>query len=320
MNEAFVSVAEHKAPSGGSITRLPVTPEHSVRTAFWPAPEGSPVRGTVLLCGGYAEFIEKYFETIGELQQRGFAVMTFDWRGQGLSSRLINDDLGFHRGYVASFEDHLNDAGLVLQHLADLQASGAAPGSVLLFAHSMGGNLGLRLAAAHRERFSKLVLSAPMLGLVGFPLWFVRAIAVVYCACGRAEHYAWGSSEFDLDAPDNVVTGDASRYERTLSYLRAQPELLTSGVTWGWVAAACASMRLVTSAKFLRQVSHPVLLFTAGKDLLVGQTAHGKLAKLGAKVKRVLLPEAMHEPLTEVDEIRLKMWAEIDTFIEDLPR
>ncbi len=320
MNEQFVSVPEDEVPVGGNITRLPVSPEHSIRTAFWPVPAGSTACGTVLLCGGYAEFIEKYFETISELQQRGFAVLTFDWRGQGLSSRLVSDELGFHRGYVASFDDHLADAGLVLQHLADLQASGDAPGAVVMLAHSMGGNLGLRIAAEHPQRFSRLILSAPMLGLVGFPLWFVRVIAVAYCACGRAEHYAWGSSELDLNAPVNVVTGDASRFQRTLRYLRAQPELLTSGATWGWVAAACASMRLVTRPKFLRQVSHPALLFSAGQDLLVGQVAHTKLSKLGASVRSVELPNAMHEPLTEIDEIRLQMWTEIDAFIEELPR
>lgn len=317
MNEQFVSVPEHEVPPGGSITRLPVSPEHSIRTAFWPVPNGVAARGTLLLCSGYAEFIEKYFETIAEFQGRGYAVLTFDWRGQGLSSRLIDDELGFHRGYVGSFDDHLLDAGFVMQHLADLQQSLDAPGPVVMLAHSMGGNLGLRLATEYPQRFSKLILSAPMLGLIGFPLWFVRSIAVIYCACGRAEHYAWGSSELDLDAPSNVVTGDASRFQRTMRYLRAQPQLLTSGVTWGWVAAACASMRLVTRAKFLRQIQHPALLVSAGEDLLVGKVAHAKLAKLGVAVETLQLPESMHEPLTEVDDIRLTLWAEIDRFLEE---
>jgi len=48
-------------------------------------------KGTVCVFGGRGEFIEKYFETIGELRRRGFAVATMDWRGQGRSSRQLPD-------------------------------------------------------------------------------------------------------------------------------------------------------------------------------------------------------------------------------------
>ncbi len=57
-----------------------------LRAAFW-RPEGVP-RGTVALVQGRAEFIEKYYEVVGELLERGFVVASFDWRGQGLSQRL----------------------------------------------------------------------------------------------------------------------------------------------------------------------------------------------------------------------------------------
>src|SRR5258708_35036293 len=44
-------------------------------------------KGTVCVFGGRGEFIEKYFETIGELRRRGFAVATMDWRGRGGAAR-----------------------------------------------------------------------------------------------------------------------------------------------------------------------------------------------------------------------------------------
>ena len=47
--------------------------------------------GTVCVFGGRGEFIEKYFETVNELRNRGFAVATMDWRGQGHSSRQLPD-------------------------------------------------------------------------------------------------------------------------------------------------------------------------------------------------------------------------------------
>ena len=51
-------------------------------------PDG-PARGSVVLSGGRTEPIEKYFETIGDFTSRGFVVLAHDWRGQGLSARLI---------------------------------------------------------------------------------------------------------------------------------------------------------------------------------------------------------------------------------------
>jgi len=39
---------------------------------------------TILLLAGRGEFIEKYAtEIVGELLERGFAVIAADWRGQG---------------------------------------------------------------------------------------------------------------------------------------------------------------------------------------------------------------------------------------------
>ncbi len=52
-----------------------------LRAAIW-LPVGE-ARGTCLLMQGRAEFIEKYFETVADLLARGFAVVAFDWRGQG---------------------------------------------------------------------------------------------------------------------------------------------------------------------------------------------------------------------------------------------
>ena len=49
-------------------------------------------RASVVLFGGRGEFIEKYAtEVVGELLARGFAVLSMDWRGQGLSSRMLAD-------------------------------------------------------------------------------------------------------------------------------------------------------------------------------------------------------------------------------------
>ena len=56
-----------------------------LRFARWAPPAGR--KGTVCVFTGRSEQIEKYFETVRDLRDRGFAVAMVDWRGQGHSSR-----------------------------------------------------------------------------------------------------------------------------------------------------------------------------------------------------------------------------------------
>ena len=76
----------------------------SLRFARWAPPRGR--KGTVCLFQGRSEFIEKYFETVRDLRARGFAVATFDWRGQGLSKRALADP---QKGHVRNFSEYVTD-------------------------------------------------------------------------------------------------------------------------------------------------------------------------------------------------------------------
>jgi lysophospholipase len=44
-------------------------------------------RAHFVLVSGFGDFIEKQFETVRDLTDRGFAVWCLDWRGQGRSTR-----------------------------------------------------------------------------------------------------------------------------------------------------------------------------------------------------------------------------------------
>ena len=63
---------------------------HRQRSALFPAKD--PL-GSVVVSAGRTEFIEKYFEVIGELLERRYTVLIHDWRGQGLSTRLLTNAL-----------------------------------------------------------------------------------------------------------------------------------------------------------------------------------------------------------------------------------
>jgi len=79
-----------------------------IRYGSWQS-ENRTHRGTVLLLSGRSEFLEKYFETVGELIQRGHDVYSFDWRGQGLSTRMLANR---HKGFVRTYTSREFSTGL----------------------------------------------------------------------------------------------------------------------------------------------------------------------------------------------------------------
>ena len=87
----------------------------SIRYHRWSPARCHPV-GTVILLGGRKEFLEKYIETAGDLNRMGFDVYSFDWRGQGLSSRMLPDT---QKGYIGTYEDYLVKGKEAVRHIVE---------------------------------------------------------------------------------------------------------------------------------------------------------------------------------------------------------
>lgn len=81
-----------------------------LRVARW-KPEGGGLYGTVCVFPGRTEKIEKYFETVRDLLDRGFAVVALDWRGQGGSQRLLANPM---KGHIKDFADYQLDLDALL--------------------------------------------------------------------------------------------------------------------------------------------------------------------------------------------------------------
>ncbi len=109
---------------------------------------------------GRAEFIEKYREVISELLARGFAVATFDWRGQGGSERLLRTS---RAGHVEDFDDFQLDLDAII---TAMQARDL-PQPWAMLAHSTGACLAMQHIARGGEHFRRAVLTSPLVGIAG---------------------------------------------------------------------------------------------------------------------------------------------------------
>tara|TARA_R110002124_G_scaffold22610_1_gene85002 strand:+ start:1106 stop:2044 length:939 start_codon:yes stop_codon:yes gene_type:complete len=287
-----------------------------LRAMTWPPDADRPggVRGTVFMFGGRTEFAEKYFEVAGELLQRGFAVATVDWRGQGLSDRALPDP---RKGHVADYAEFDQDLATFMHAVAP-----SWPKPWVALAHSMGGNVLMRGLHDHPGMFAAAVLNAPMLGLrlgSNFVSGVLGLVAAVGNLSGFAGRYVPGGSPAANDAvpfEQNILTHDTARYALHQSQIVADPALGLGSATYGWLAASFRSIRKVMQTDYLAAVKTPVLIVAAGADRLIDRDALISAAAEVDQGELLLIEGANHEVLIETDEIRAKFWAAFDEFID----
>src|SRR6266851_7160799 len=148
----LVSIPANPVPEGAVMGVLKTPDGISIRFARWPPP--SDRKGTVCIFQGRIEFIEKYFEIVRDLNARGFAVATLDWRGQGLSDRMLRER---RKGHVANFAQYDVDLETFMRDVVLPDC----PPPLFALANSMGGAVLIRAAARGNRWFERLVLCAP---------------------------------------------------------------------------------------------------------------------------------------------------------------
>ncbi len=312
----FVDTPDLPCPPGG-IPGWFVCPDGSrMRTMVWsPDHASAPCRGTIVLASGRTEFIEKYFEVIASFLDRGFAVATFDWRGQGLSERMLDDP---RKGHVDEFSTFDADFVAFMKEVVEP----LLPAPYIGVGHSMGGNLMLRAGHNLPGRFAGIVLSAPMLGInVGSPFmekltrWLVSFLSLL----GKHASFAPGSGPKAVDEEsfeENIVTSDPDRHARQKDVVAKAPSLGLGGPTVGWVRQAFKSIDEIADPAYLAQITTPVLLFEAGADKLVRGGSIRQIADALPSGEYVLVANAEHEILMEQDQYQEVFWTAFDGFLD----
>jgi lysophospholipase len=269
--------------------------------------------GTVCIFPGRSEFIEKYFEVVGELRRRGFAVAVLDWRGQGGSGRLMRNSL---KGHVKSFNDYEDDVTRFMNEVALPDC----PPPYYALAHSMGGTVLLKAATMRGCWFSRMVLTAPMLEIAGLPMppAAVSGITTGLSLCGLGRiAVPGGMKEYVANQTfeANPLTGDHERFMRNLSVANAAPGLAVGAPTIGWLRGALSAMAALNSDRFPDRLRVPVLMLAAGDDRIVSSKAIELFADRLKVGTQILLRGSRHEILQERDLIREQFWAAFDAFV-----
>ena len=298
-------------PEGAKVGYQDTSDGISLRYARWEATE-KPTKGTVILLHGRAESIEKYYETIGELTRRGFGVLSFDWRGQGGSSRMISDH---RKGYVEHFNHYLIDLETILTEVALPDCRGP----YYIFAHSTGGLVALLAGPALTNRIQRMVLSSPLIRFGTLPMKqeTLHKIlgAMFFTGLGQIQLSSGASDPSKRAFSGNRITSDSRRFYRNKNIVQNHPKLGIGAPTAAWLFAASRAMLQISTQEHIASLNVPTLLVAAGGDRVVSSPA---IEKYGARMRSgnfLTVDGSRHEIFQERDEFREQLLAAFDAFV-----
>lgn len=120
----------------------------------------------VVIVHGYGEHGDRYTRFAERLAGEGFSVWANDHRGHGHSEGP--------RGVLTRLDDAVAD----VDRAVDLARAARPDLPIFMFAHSMGGTIGLRYAIEHQDKLAGLVLSSAAVSLEGLGVPRIQREAV----------------------------------------------------------------------------------------------------------------------------------------------
>jgi lysophospholipase len=307
----LVSTPDNPAPPGAHCSTIVTSDGVSLRAM---SARVANARGTIVILGGRADFMERYFETMRDLMARGYCVASLDLRGQGGSQRMTKNPL---RGHVDSFDEYDEDVRSFMTQVVLPDC----PPPYFALAHSTGGNIALR-ALRQRNWFKKTLLVSPLIDLKygAWPVPIVKVLTFAFNLAGLGWLFLPGRPKGPMGAADfaaNPLSRDQRRWNRDCAVLEANPKLGVGAPTYKWLLSAIKAIAVLRRMKGTTRLRCPVLIVMAGQDAVVDNDAARAFAQRVPGVSLTVIREALHEILLERDEIRAQFFAAMDAFLAD---
>lgn len=267
----------------------------------------------ILVLQGRATAIEKLDHFIMDLCELGYEVWSFDWRGQGLSTR----ELG-RRGYIDSYQSYLRDLHIFISTFLKNDVENHP---IVFLGQSMGAHIGLRYIAENPGVVDAALMTAPMLeintGIYSKP--FARILCKMMALCGMKKQFVFGHGEYDPSIEPfagNLVTHNQKLfyYHRRLQMER--PELILGGATFQWVAATLESSRILVNEKYLKKIQVPVHLMVAEDEKVVDNRMMYKVSDWMGRCSVEVVKGSRHQLLSESPSIQKQVLESLEQLVQ----
>jgi alpha-beta hydrolase superfamily lysophospholipase len=256
-------------------------------------PEDQAPRAVLIIVHGLAEHAARYKYVVDTFLPQGYVIYGHDHRGFGKSGGI--------RGHWEHFDDVIRDMEMVVNRAKrewpDLPFG--------MFAHSMGGIIGIHYLSHHEDQFRAAVISAPGFGpgpsqnrllLMITPI-AAKIIPRKPLDRGEPETYTLSHDPDQAAAwADDPLVHPYSTPRWAVEYLRAARE----------------------AKSLLAQLSLPVLVVMGSEDVTIDrEDIREAVAAAGPNVTFREYPGAYHEVHNEVPEIREVMLAETLAWMDE---
>ena len=267
-------------------------------------------RAVVVISHGFTESIQKFKESIYYLLQAGYEVWGPDHRGHGRSYRQNSNPYVVH---VEHFEDYILDLKYFTEKLVK-PASGHLP--IYLYGHSMGGCIAAWTIEDYPQLFQKAVLSSPMLGLSfgKIPVPVIYAVASIK-GLGEKRKEPMSPVESFQAEPDFLNSCDSSEC-RYLYYFdqRSDQRLQTTSPSINWGKQSVKACGRVCAKRNTDRIAIPVLLFQAGNDTVVENSAQNLFVSQVRDCQFQKVPDMKHELYMTDSKVLIPYWEKIFAF------
>jgi lysophospholipase len=286
-----------------------------MRYKFWPSmtsPQSGDHTKTIILMQGRASFVEKFLSIITQLQKRGYHVWSFDWRGQGLSSRLTGNP---QKGYIDSYETYLQDFTQLLYSVILPKVHGP----LLILGQSMGSHIALRFLERYPGVFDGAFLTAPMLELNtgGYGHNVAQLFVKTACKLGFKTCFVPGHSSYDPSKEPfegNLLTHDRKSFLEHRDLQKKNPILSVGGATYGWTHATFQSMAYLNNPEVLGRINVPVYALLAGDENVVDNTNARSILSWIPGSEYKVYEGARHQLLSESPCYMKRFWDDLENF------
>ena len=297
------------APPHGQAYEIRSQDGLALRIGVWS--DSSTNKGTVFLLPGRADFIEKLGHAMCDFHSLGYSVCVLEFRGLGLSDRLIADR---RAGHVDRFTDYQHDVRAAVSAASELEL----PEPFFLHGNSMGGCIGLR-SAIEGVSFKACAFTSPMWGVQLPRILHLIATPITNAVrtLGFGHRFAPGrngdNETLNWTFDENEITGDADMFAHLQHVNRKVDDHWIGGPTIGWLQQALQETKYLAKQP---APNIPCIAFSAERDQLVDRAAIEQRMNSWTDSTYQMVSAAKHDLLRAGADVRSSVLTDICTFFD----
>ncbi|MCM1134737.1 MAG: alpha/beta hydrolase [Clostridium sp.] len=296
------------SPAGGKLYYEMYRPKNAVESCT-----NCNCKGTIVICHGFSESIEKYKEVIYYFTTAGYQVYLADHRGHG---RSLRDTSHPHMVHVRQFADYVEDLHSFILKVVK-PSCGELP--LYLYAHSMGGCIGAMYLETYPDTFQKAILTSPMLGIMlAVPAPCALALGHIMTSLHKEESYAPGQSPYSPDEKfEDSCSSSLPRFQYYQEKRAANPLFQTSGASYGWSYQSLHACRFATQKRNCEKITVPVLVFQSLNDNLVKASSIQRFVERTPSASLIKIDGSRHEIYNSPAKVLKEYYRAVFEFLKE---